>query len=551
MTDAVRQGFICPFCMIDLGDFPRLQHHVDISHPERRQDHSETVINNVRGFFDKAKRGMKILDAKMSAELSQVNIGVSNSVADFANMASTVQERMNEKAKSSRLPVMIPPPPIRPEIGITRSHTQYFHKVRDSSVNESAVRTNMLIIRLDRLINESPSDPIKRKEFEREVVPWSIDSESVHCTRCAAKFGLTRRRHHCRLCGRIMCHHCSQFLSFLSARKLTNPAVAAEMLKPDIVPTSDASSSHSRRLFHITQKTTGKVVSFIGGAVSKMQTSTDGSEVSLESLLQQDAQECLRVCGPCLNDLSRREQMMEQRNPPVLAEQYETLDRMIADASAMVPGYTRMSNSINNGETMYTLEAAEDLRNRLVEKQHDIDILSQKIAAEAEKEHCGVKEGQLRRNIRIACVQILQSMVSSMVSLPTAQQYEKLVEKHKKELARQIEETRLRTTGEACNLRVSSSLPLIAPGTRSTLDIIHERPRKYLEDGWTPQQTKAYNPFMEEEDRLHPLFEQRDIIKGYLSQAATAGRLEEVEILERNLQYLEEEMVRMGLTPTV
>lgn len=45
-------------------------------------------------------------------------------------------------------------------------------------------------------------------------------------------------------------------------------------------------------------------------------------------------------------DLSRREQMMEQRNPPALAEQYETLDRMIAEASAMVPSYARMSNSI-------------------------------------------------------------------------------------------------------------------------------------------------------------------------------------------------------------
>lgn len=45
-------------------------------------------------------------------------------------------------------------------------------------------------------------------------------------------------------------------------------------------------------------------------------------------------------------DLSRREQMMEQRNPPALAEQYETLDRMIAEASTMVPSYSRMADSI-------------------------------------------------------------------------------------------------------------------------------------------------------------------------------------------------------------
>ncbi|KAE9420980.1 hypothetical protein Angca_002190 [Angiostrongylus cantonensis] len=287
MTDTVRQGFICPFCMTDLGDFPRLQNHVSTVHPERKQDLTDTVIDNVKGFFDKAKRGMKILDAKMTAELSQVNIGVSNSEADLANMASTAQGRVSEKSRSSRPMAVVRPSHIRAEIGATRSHTQYFNKVRDSSVNESAIRTNMLIIRLDRLINECPSDPLRRKEFEREVVPWSADSESLHCTRCAAKFGLARRRHHCRLCGRIMCHQCSQFISFLSARRLTNPALAAEMLEADITSTTDTVSSHSRRLLEMTQKTTGKVVSFIEGAVSKMQTATDGSEVSLGSLLQQ------------------------------------------------------------------------------------------------------------------------------------------------------------------------------------------------------------------------------------------------------------------------
>ncbi|KAL6739660.1 hypothetical protein Aduo_013091 [Ancylostoma duodenale] len=595
MADTVRQGFICPFCMTDLGDFPRLQSHVDTVHPERGQDLTETVIDNVKGFFDKAKRGMRILDAKMSAELSQVNIGVSNSVADLANMASAVHERVNEKARVVRPPAVIRPPPVRAEIGVTRSNTEYFRKVRDSSVNESAVRTNMLIIRLDRLINECPVDPAKRKEFEREVVPWSADSESLHCTQCAAKFGLARRRHHCRLCGRVMCHQCSKFLSFLSARKLTNPALAAEMLSSEQQPSSTAevSPSHSRRLLEMTQKTTGKVISFIEGAVSKMQT-TDGSEVSLGSLLQQvderrlkpactrcgrdvlvaafsirtltptfvvvsgvgpflgsDANECLRVCGSCMADLSRREQMMEQRNPPALAEQYETLDRMIAEASAMVPSYSRMADSINNGETMYTLAAAEQLRCRLLQKQRDIDCLSQSIVAEAENERCGVKEAQLRKNIRFACLQTLQGMMSSLVSLPTEQQYEKLVEAHKKEVARQIEESRMRATNENVGVRACSSLPSVVSRDRPPMSTLPDRKRKQTEDGWTPQQTKTYNPFMEEEDRLHPMFEQRDIIKGYLAQAATAGRLEEVEMLERNLKDLEGEMLKMGLiSPT-
>ncbi|VDN30059.1 unnamed protein product [Cylicostephanus goldi] len=140
---------------------------------------------------------------------------------------------------------------------------------------------------------------------------------------------------------------------------------------------------------------------------------------------------------------------------------------------------------------MYTLAAAEQLRSRLLQKQRDIDILSQKIVAEADKEGCGVKEAQLRKNIRYACLQTLQSMVTSTVSLPTEQQYEKLVETHKKEVARQIEESRnMRAANDNIGVRACSSLPSIAPKERPTLNVVRERLRKQAEDGWTPQQTK-------------------------------------------------------------
>uniref|UniRef100_A0A0K0D0L0 Uncharacterized protein n=1 Tax=Angiostrongylus cantonensis TaxID=6313 RepID=A0A0K0D0L0_ANGCA len=99
----------------------------------------------------------------MTAELSQVNIGVSNSEADLVNMASTAQGRLNEKSRRSRPMAVVRPLHICAEIGATRPRTQNFNKVRDSSLIENAARTNMLIMRLDRLINECPSDPLRRK----------------------------------------------------------------------------------------------------------------------------------------------------------------------------------------------------------------------------------------------------------------------------------------------------------------------------------------------------------------------------------------------------
>ena len=40
-------------------------------------------------------------------------------------------------------------------------------------------------------------------------VEWEKDSDVSACRGCAAPFSMTRRRHHCRGCGRIYCAKCS------------------------------------------------------------------------------------------------------------------------------------------------------------------------------------------------------------------------------------------------------------------------------------------------------------------------------------------------------
>jgi FYVE/RhoGEF/PH domain-containing protein 5/6 len=75
----------------------------------------------------------------------------------------------------------------------------------------------------------SPSDPSPRSsgggKGERErrgkvdhFVPavWVPDAKSEGCMRCNATFGWRRRRHHCRLCGRVVCASCSGKVSSLT-----------------------------------------------------------------------------------------------------------------------------------------------------------------------------------------------------------------------------------------------------------------------------------------------------------------------------------------------
>lgn len=67
--------------------------------------------------------------------------------------------------------------------------------------------------------------------FEKNVVPWAPDSDVNICTSCGKSFTITRRRHHCRLCGTIICNKCSQFLPYgLASRFYTLLLYARLML---------------------------------------------------------------------------------------------------------------------------------------------------------------------------------------------------------------------------------------------------------------------------------------------------------------------------------
>ncbi|CAJ0930782.1 unnamed protein product, partial [Mesorhabditis belari] len=531
----IQQGFLCPFCMTDLGSYIALANHVESAHPE---DADTPAFEQIRGFIDKAKRSFKRFEPGIDIENLREKVGNIATSASAGNiLQSESLQRSVEPLRKTRSksrerevkPTKVKPIEIihvRPEIGVKRSHTDYFLRCREASVNDIAVRTNTLIIRMDKLINEAPQEHSKRKDFERFVVPWSEDSESSACPGCNQKFSLTRRRHHCRLCGKVLCEKCSRFLSFLTARKLTNPALAAAMTEEkQNASTQKAEVRSLDKLADLAQRTGGHLRGLIGGSKSN-----DGSE---------DAAEHLRVCVPCLTLLERREQQMEARNPPAMVSLYERLVGLLSEMSKLTPSYSRMALSINNGEAIYTLQAAEELRRRIAERQREVDVLSKTIENEG-GEGLPFREQQLRKNIRFVSVQTLHNFISNMPNLPSSEKYAELAEEHRNKVAKQVEEARLQAQRAVSNIKIPS-VPIVETKPSSSFM------GRVVEDGWTPDFSPITNPFAEEEDRQHPLQEQRGILRGYLSQAAAVGRLEEVEILERNLRDLEAEMRQLGL----
>ena len=50
-------------------------------------------------------------------------------------------------------------------------------------------------------------------DVESSNVKWVEDKDVRYCQFCSHGFGLRRRRHHCRVCGEIMCKQCSRYLT--------------------------------------------------------------------------------------------------------------------------------------------------------------------------------------------------------------------------------------------------------------------------------------------------------------------------------------------------
>ena len=49
------------------------------------------------------------------------------------------------------------------------------------------------------------------------MVPWVADDDAKLCFICKKSFTIARRKHHCRLCGLLICGKCSEFLPLSSA----------------------------------------------------------------------------------------------------------------------------------------------------------------------------------------------------------------------------------------------------------------------------------------------------------------------------------------------
>ncbi|CAG9114882.1 unnamed protein product [Plutella xylostella] len=358
--EQILEGFLCPICKADLKSATQLTSHFESLHQEEQD-----VLKSLKDIFGKAK---KII---------------------LNNDESDLKETFDRALKFSYQERAYYPEEVQ-TVGLSRSSTDYFKAVRSARRERYATETNKLLIRLDKLVCNMPPEPSQRKQHEQEVVPWLDGGLVKLCPNCAKAFNLTRRKHHCRLCGSILCHDCSMFLDLNIARSMVDPSVAAP-----------SAPEHE-----VTEK--------------------NG----------------LRLCEHCYNLIDLRKQVQESRNSKsIVVTAYEQMRSLMDQAEPAVAMYEKMCQSLFDGETTYNLSDVNAMRGRIGKLAEGIDLLSKQIAGAPAAP--GSRGAKLQASIRAAAAHYIKENLLSLRKLPTETQIDEVRQQRYERAQKQIEKERM------------------------------------------------------------------------------------------------------------
>ncbi|XP_015600809.1 rabenosyn-5 [Cephus cinctus] len=490
----ILEGFLCPICMTDFKTPNQLTKHFEEVHNDDPE-----ILKSLKDLFGKAKK--KILKQDEYPELFD------------SSTLSTTKSNSPEINWGHQ------------EIGFTRSHTKYFKEIRDARLERYSTETNKLLIRLDKLLRNLPVDPIDRKNHERTIVPWIDDKDVNLCPTCAKSFHIARRKHHCRLCGAIMCHDCTMFLSLSDARIMTSPVSVQD--DSAVSPTSSESPI------------TGRFVRAGIGLTKLARSPSSGSLNSVLSLVNDPAsgEQHFRLCIHCKNLLDARERLkLRQFDKPITCQFYEKMRSYMEEATRYVSMYNKMYQSLSEGESTYNLRDAQILRSKIAKIGENIDTISKKILTFGVKDAENPVQGlelKLHQMVRASAVIFLKEQLLSLPAIPTEEEYQTLQTARQQRIEARIEyqkqlemEERQREKKKEQKREIRSVADVGSSATKDQLVLDQSQ-------GWGPSSAPLLPTSMD------PIIEQMSNLRAYIKQARADCKFDEVATLENNLRELQ------------
>ncbi|ETS60941.1 hypothetical protein PaG_04867 [Moesziomyces aphidis] len=166
-------------------------------------------------------------------------------------------------------------------------------------------------------------DPAIR-QAEQSIVNWQDDAEVKACPICSTAFSFTVRKHHCRLCGRVVC----------ASPHLTRLAWAEQMgASTGKILTAEERAS-------LEAKCSGNVIADpITGRIEDVKEGAPAPSKLAPNAVQSKG---VRICRDCKTIVRKRQYMMDDEPLPVFLKLYEALMRVQKEIEQSLPEFQEM-----------------------------------------------------------------------------------------------------------------------------------------------------------------------------------------------------------------
>ncbi|PWZ03200.1 hypothetical protein BCV70DRAFT_13171 [Testicularia cyperi] len=178
---------------------------------------------------------------------------------------------------------------------------------------------------------------------EQSIVMWQDDAEAKVCPICETSFGLTVRKHHCRLCGRVVC---------------ASPHLAKLTWAEQMDSTNDKPFSVEQRMA-LQNKCSGSIIADpISGRIEDVregplagpgptqqqshESSSNGSVASGSASTSTSPHRGVRICKDCRSIVRKRQYMHDDVPYPLFVKLYEALLRVQREIEQSLPEFQEM-----------------------------------------------------------------------------------------------------------------------------------------------------------------------------------------------------------------
>lgn len=168
-----------------------------------------------------------------------------------------------------------------------------------------------------------------------------------------------------------------------------------------------------------------------------------------------------RICEHCIHLLNNRKEMQDSRMyRPAISLYYDKIEQIKTEIQPDRKMYEKIVNRLYEGDVIYTLADATALHAKIARMAELIDAYSKKAMTIPCPE--GSRAEQLKKSIRLACIQYIKEELLSQSALPKEEEILRLQKKRQQETQQRIERER-RLALEAIERNELVGAPVRAP----------------------------------------------------------------------------------------